>query len=182
METKRYFSKIAGSKVIMPDGKELMFFHGFHDLKEEDYVGLICFINPVQGHPEDPRNGKPAYQVYKAELDALIKAGNPLLYVQGSQPETLPKPRDSLGREGVDRNAMSEAEIAQASAAERAVGGRVTGDQNQGTTGIADPNASTVDPSLREALLKPAVGPGAVSARIQALKTAAAQKGTSSNS
>ena len=80
------------------------------------------------------------------------------------------------------RYALAEAEIHAATAAERHVGGVVTGDQNIGSTGIADPNASTVDPALREALLKPATESGAVAARVQALKQAAAQRGTSSNS
>lgn len=181
-ETKRYYSRIAGSKVIMPDGKELYFYHGFHDLKEEDYIDEICRINPVAGQEPDIRNGKKAFEVYKAELDFLIKTGNPLLYIQGTQPEPLPKI-------GADKNALSETEVLAAQARERSMGGSVTGDANTGSIGFSDPNSSTVDPTLRGIILKERPINVAAknennsnAARVAAARQAAAQKGTSSNS
>lgn len=180
METKRYFSKIAGSKFIFPDGREIYFNHGFYDLKEEDFVGQVCNINSVNGQAPDSRHGKPLYQVYREELDGLIKVGNPLLYVQGSQPEPLPSFE-------ADKSAKTEGEVATAEARMRGLQSTEMGELNKGVVGITDPNASTVDPSLRGLVLaerKP-VGTESLSAgaaRIAAARQAAAQKGTSSNS
>lgn len=172
-KAQRYYSKIPGSKFIFPDGKEIFFNHGFFDLKPEDYVGEKISINSVQGQERDKRDGKDKFTVYKDELDGLIKAGNPLLYVQGTQPEALPKM-------ATDANAKSEADIIRASAAEKNVVGTTTGDKNTGIGGLSDPNASTVDPELKAQVL--ANSGAAAAAKIQALKTAAAQKGASSNS
>lgn len=149
METKRYYSKVAGSKFIMPDGKELFFNHGFHDLKEEDYVGVVCSIAQMNGNPPDRRNGVSCFEVYKAELDTLIKAGNPLLYIQGTQPEQLPNV-------GADANALSEAKAVQGEVAMRAAGAVASGDVNHtpGQLTPSDVNASTVDTNLKGMVLK----------------------------
>lgn len=149
METKRYFSKVAGSKFIMPDGKELFFNFGFHDLKEEDYVGQICSIAQMNGNPPDRRNGLSCFEVYKAELDTLIKVGNPLLYIQGTQPEQLPNV-------GADANALSEAKAVQGEAAMLASGAIPSGDVNHtpASTSPSDVNASTVDVNLKGLVLK----------------------------
>lgn len=163
----------------MPDGFEIIFAHGFFDLKSEDYEGKVCLINVPTGAAQDPRNGLPAFDVYKAEFDALIKVGNPLLYIQGSQPEALPKVRDSMGRTAAaDEHAKSEAELLAGTLAEARVGGVVRGEDNKGVT-TSDPNASTVDPALRAAVLKPAV---TAAERIAQAKADAAQRASANSS
>lgn len=142
-EVTRYFSKVAGSKFIFGDGFEIYFYHGFYDLKEQDFVQEKFLPNTLNDQT-DPRAGMNKYQVYKKELDDLIKKGNPLLYVQGTQPEALPSM-------GADRSARTDAEVAQAdNQLRRSVAeGVETGDANKGSIGLSDVNASTVDSSLK---------------------------------
>lgn len=128
----------------MPDGKELFFLHGFHDLKEEDYVGQVYM---AAGEKPDPvRDGKPVFEVYKSEFDQLIKVGNPLLYVQGTQPEQLPNIK-------ADANALTDVAAIQSEAAMQASGAIMSGDANKGATGMTGVNESTVDANLRGLVL-----------------------------
>lgn len=167
--TFRYFSKVAGSKFIMPDGKELFFMHGFHDLKEADYRGQKFQGNTMQGHEPDRRNGTSTFEVYKQELDALIKAGNPLLYIQGSQPEPLPSV-------GADANAHTEGDVAKAESLLKNVTHREMGEVNRGPN-QTDVNTSTVDPNLQRQLL--AESPAVAAARAAAATRNGAASGTS---
>lgn len=149
---QRYFSKVAGSKFIFPDGEVIFFQHGFFEFDPANYPGPII-IMAVNGQAADKRDGRPKAEVYYEELETLAKS-NPLIYKQGGQPEATPKPRDSKGREGVDRNAASENELAMQDAQMRnaASGGvRITGDENKGSTlNVTD---STVDEDLKGMVL-----------------------------
>jgi hypothetical protein len=180
--TFRYFSKVAGSMFHFPDGFSIQFAHGFFDLKEEDYEGKIFQVNTINNNPPHHNNGKPAFVAYKEELDAIIKAGNPLFYIQGTQPEPLPKVRDSRGREGADANAKSEAELAASEAIARGLPGKETGDVNAGATRTGV-NESTVDVGLQAALLAEKAPANAGAARLAAIRAAAATaSGSASNS
>jgi hypothetical protein len=153
-QKQRFFSKVSGSKFIMADGHEILFMHGFFDFDPANYPGPIL-LNSFNNQ-KDARDGQPKAKVYYDELMGLIRVGNPLIYIQGTQPEALPKPKDFRGREGADQNALSEVEIAQQEAAFRGTAGRVTGEANIGTT--LNPNESTVDPQLRGLVLAQKTG------------------------
>lgn len=169
-QTFRYFSKVAGSKFYFADGHEIQFVHGFYDLKEEELQDP--FFSNNEKHTD---NGKVRFEVYKRELDGLIKTGNPLLYIQGTQPEPLPKPRDSKGRVGVDTNALSEGELATQDAALSGVPNRIAGERNAGPS-RSDPNASTIDTQLQNIVLREKP-----KSRIEQLKEAAANAAGSAN-
>lgn len=166
---QRYYSKVAGSKFIFPDGETVFFNHGFFDFDPANYPGPIL-LTAVNGQAPDKRDGRPKAEVYKEELDAIIKS-NPLFYVQGGQPEALP-------RVGADANAKSEAEISQAEGILKNSGAqvRVTGDINSGSR--LDVNESTVDPALQSQVLAPKRDRAAEAAARQAAGAA----GTASHS
>lgn len=173
-EVIRYYSKIAGSKFIFANAFEIVFAHGFFDLKESEHQEPFF----VSNNKDDLRNGKRCFDVYKSELEDLIAKGNPLIYKQGIQPAPLP-------RVDADRNARSEAEIAQIDALASQLPGRVTGDVNAGSPGgtAADVNSSTVDPELRKTILgQPSgiAGPGAN--KLAELRAKAAAHSAAANS
>lgn len=142
---KRYFSKIAGSQFIQPDGHQMIFAHGFFDFKPEEYSGIF-----LGASEKDPRNGKEKADVYQSELEQVLKqkGGNPLFYDQtqvqelGKLPTPIPK---------VDQNAKSAEEIQRQDASLAGTKHREAGEANRGAVilGGGDVNASTVDHNLR---------------------------------
>jgi len=140
MSSKRYYSKIAGSRFCFSDGQDVVFAFGFADVSEKSASGKF------QGTTkDDPNNGRLRYVVYQEELDAIL-GRNPLIFVQEKLPENMPE---------VKQNAESEAAIREKEAAlVRAAGGNVRTQQEINVAGDGqptDPNASTADPILRQA-------------------------------
>jgi hypothetical protein len=76
MQAKRYFSKIAGSKFVMPDGHEITFAHGFYDFDPAKFAGETINIAAMNGQVH-VSNGKPKAEVYFQELEHLVKNNNP---------------------------------------------------------------------------------------------------------
>ena len=144
---KRYFSKIAGSQFIQPDGHVMLFAHGFFDFKPEEYQGVFILTGVGQN---DPRNGKDRADVYQAELEMVLKqkGGNPLIYDQSQvqQLDKLPTPIPPIAQ-----NAKSAEEIAKQDSSLAGTRHKESGDQNTGTISVggSDPNSSTIDHNLR---------------------------------
>jgi len=141
MSSKRYYSKVAGSRFCFSDGQDVIFAFGFTDINEKSAPGK--FQGTTQ---EDPNNGRLRYQVYQEELDAIL-GRNPLIFVQDKLPEKVPE---------VQQNALSEADLrAKDTALARAVGNNLVAQQEIGVSGgdgqPTDPNASTADIALRNA-------------------------------
>lgn len=165
MDTKRYYAKVPGAGYIFTDGVKAIFAHGFLDVNEKTFPGEYVFPNP-QLDPKGAKNtGRPAWQVYREELDALVEKGNPLIFTQETIGRSEPIP--SFAADAA-KAAKSEAEIAASDAALRNSGVQVvaSGDVNNGVTGSTDPNKSTVDPQIQAALLnsradREVIGPGA---------------------
>ena len=131
-KSKRYFAKVASSRFIFSDGVEVFFHYGRLDIGPET-------------HPD-------MWQAYQKELDAIL-GKNPMIFVDNNQIEKQPE---------VKQNAKSEAEVA---AGDSALGGNVKVSQEigqfTGTGQPTDPNQSTVDPTLRAAMMGPITTEGA---------------------
>lgn len=148
-KTKRYYSKIAGSRFIFGNGQEITFFFGRADIGPDMPGGMDIYqhTNPDGKHAV---NGLQCWQVYQQELNAILgKQTN--IYL----PEVMP-----IDAPNVSQNAKSEAEIAAGEAALKA-GSAVKTQQEmgafQGTGAPTDVNQSTVDPAIRAAMMGNAV-------------------------
>lgn len=171
-QAKRFFSKVAGSQFIMPDGFAIVFAHGHFDFDPEKYTGTVNI--PAMNGQVHAAHGKPKSQIYWEELEHLVNNNNPLVFDQEhltGVSEPLPAELDPK------RNAHSEAEVARAESALSRVPGHLTGEANIAGPGAgvpSDVNQSTIDPKLQAQVFKP-VGPGAAAAVAAArAKTAAA--------
>lgn len=122
-ETKRYFAKVASSRFIFSDGVEVFFHYGRLDIGPETYPNM--------------------WIAYQRELDAIL-GKNPMIFVTNDQLAADPI---------VAQNAKTEAEIA---AVDATMGGAKI-NQEMGTFSGSgtptDPNASTIDPKLRAAMM-----------------------------
>lgn len=152
--TKRYFSKIPGSRFIMADGFEIFFHGGRFDFDSDRYTGT--FMAATQNNQTDIRNGQPLAKVYYEELENLCKNLNPLIYDEKHAvafvKQKLPDELDP------SKNAQSETGILKADASLAGMPGVEMGELNKATS-QGDLNASTADPKLA-ALFANASGPG----------------------
>lgn len=159
VKAKRFFSKVAGSQYIMPDGFAVVFAHGHYDFDPAKHSGTVNI--PAMNGQSHAMHGKPKAQVYFEELEHLVTSNNPLVFDQEhltGVAATLPAELDPT------KNAHSEADVARAESALARTPGRVTGEPNNGSNGSpSDVNASTIDPKLQQQVFKP-VGPGAAAA------------------
>lgn len=173
MIVKRYFSKVPGSRVIMPDGHEMHFLGGKLDFDPDNYPGkLQCATHNNQ---TDDRNGKLRAEVYRAELEHMVNNNNPLIYDEKTAlvaaNTKLPEVLDPT------KNAQSEQAILTQDARLSQVKGVVTGDLNAAANAgqVTDVNKSTSDREL-QTLFANAAGPGATADRVAAAKAAAIAK------
>lgn len=156
-QDKRYFSKVAGSKFIQPDGFEMFFTYGFYNFKVAHFKDEIYMAQGQQGD-KDPRNGKTKAEVYFNELEAVVnqRGGNPLFYtmeqVSSLDQAPVPIPTTIPDQDGklvnISGLARSEAEIAAGDAALANTRHREVGELNRGAT-QTNVNESTADPALR---------------------------------
>lgn len=151
METQRFFSKVPGASFVFPDGTKVTFDHGFLDIDEKKFPGIIVSANPQFKLADD---GKPRAEAYAAELDNMCKMGNPLFFTQGTVKNLQDVGKEI--REDVTNSARSEHDIAITDSAMRAVAGRVSGDVNNGPLKV---EGSTVDPALQAVVFAPRPDP-----------------------
>lgn len=174
MEAKRFFSKIAGARFIMPDGFEITFHGGRFDFEPKKYPGNIL-LQTLNGQT-DERNNSPRALVYFNELQNLVDSGNPLIFDEKNAAAAVKQPMAPVA---TDVNAFSESAILNKDAqiASSGVVGRTTGDANTGTSTPGNVNESTIDPNIAAAVLK-SVGPGSGGAMsaVDIARAKAAQK------
>ena len=172
MDSKRYYAKVPDSRFVFSDMQEAIFLHGFVDINERTAPGKFQGLSA-----DNPNNGRPKYQVYQEELDAIL-GKNPMIFIQTKLPEKVPE---------VAQNAKSEAAIAAEDAALVKVAGadHIQVQQQIGPVGggaPSDPNASTADPALTQVFssvpaesIKPIAAP--TSNKLAEIRAAAANAG-----
>lgn len=176
-QAKTYHSRVPGSKYTFADGFSITFDFGRYRFNPEDFAGDQFWCQTMNNQPPHAFNGMDKADVYFKELEDLIKAPNPLIFVQGQNPDV--KLPDELNPA---KNARSEAEIHEMDAKLRAGGisGRETGDANLGPT-TSDVNSSTVDRELQQRVLAPATGSKADEIRAAAQARAQTQNASTPN-
>lgn len=168
--SKRYLSTINFSRYVFSDGTEAHFPHNRLDVNEAMFPGRYI------GAKDNPQNGRPRWQVYQDELDAIL-GHNPIIFVEktlGSIAAENPIP---------PQNAATEAQVAADLLAAKALGSSGRTQQEVGAVGPGsglptDVNASTVDPAIAAAMLNSNIA-GSVAARVAAAKNAGAASSVS---
>jgi hypothetical protein len=165
----KYFSKISGSRFIFSDGTEAFFHFGRLVINAKNFPGI--YKAPHKEHPQTVDSGRPKWQVYQDELDAVLGV-NPNIFTEASL-QTLEKVEEK-----VPQNAATEAEVAAGEAALTGAG-TVKVSQEIGAAGSngqpTNVNESTIDAKLAKAQQNASVvGPGAaVAERVAAARQAA---------
>lgn len=151
-----FFARLAHSKFIFSDNVEVIFAFGRLEVSPKTFPGT--FQRPT-GHGQQPHpdNGRPKWQVYMEELNAIVppQGTNPNIFTQDTweKLEELPVP---------DQNAVDEVTLAQAENQITRTG-NIKVEQQTGAVAIGgapvSANVSSIDQELLNAARKAGATP-----------------------
>lgn len=155
-----YYSRTSGGRFIFSDNQEVYFMDGRLYINAEIFPGEFnCAVAP--NLPPHPSNGKPRWEVYKNELDAICppRGNNPNIFRQGELPLQDMSPIgkvDSRGRPMDPRaNASAESQVILDAARTAGRNTRTTGDATLPGTGLpTNVEQTTIDPELQRAMFE----------------------------